>query len=77
MSVLFLLVVKPYVDITWQRVVGWGVAAYNTPLWFLKTLIAYQLVLAGLMALRLLPRYPGWRWCFWRCAAIPQRHPST
>ena len=57
MSVLFLLVVKPYVDITWQRVVGWGVAAYNTPLWFLKTLIAYQLVLAGLMALRLLPRY--------------------
>jgi hypothetical protein len=57
MSVLFLLVVKPYVDITWQRVVGWGVAAYNTPLWFLKTLVAYQLVLAGLMALRLLPRY--------------------
>ena len=57
MSVLFLLVVKPYVDITWQRVVGWGVAAYNTPLWFLKTLVAYQLVLAGLMALRLLPRH--------------------
>lgn len=57
MSVLFLLVVKPYVDITWQRVVGWGVAAYNTPLWFLKTLVAYQLVAAGLLALRLLPRY--------------------
>ena len=57
MSVLFLLVVKPYVDISWQRVVGWGVAAYNTPLWFLKTLVAYQLVVAGLMALRLLPRY--------------------
>ena len=57
MSVLFLLVVKPYVDLSWQRVVGWGVAAYNTPLWFLKTLVAYQLVVAGLMALRLLPRY--------------------
>ena len=57
MSVLFLLVVKPYVDISGQRVVGWGVAAYNTPLWFLKTLVAYQLVVAGLMALRLLPRY--------------------
>lgn len=57
MSVLFLLVVKPYVDISWQRVVGWGVAAYNTPLWFLKTLVAYQLVVAGLMALRLLPCY--------------------
>lgn len=56
-SVLFLLVVKPYVDIDWQRVVGWGVAAYNTPLWFLKTLVAYQLVLAALLALRLLPRY--------------------
>ena len=57
LSVLFLLVVKPYVDITWQRVIGWGVAAYNTPLWFLKTLVAYQLVAAGLIAMRLLPRY--------------------
>lgn len=57
MSVLFLLVVKPYVDITWQRVVGWEVAAYNTPLWFLKTLVAYHLVVAGLLALRLLPRH--------------------
>lgn len=57
LSVLFLLVVKPYVDITWQRVIGWGEAAYNTPLWFLKTLVTYQLVAAGLMALRLLPRY--------------------
>ena len=57
LSVLFLLVVQPYVDISWQRVVGWGVAAYNTPLWFLKTLVAYQLVAAGLMAMRLLPRY--------------------
>ena len=57
MSVLFLLVVKPYVDITWQRVVGWEVAAYNTPLWFLKTLVAYHLVVAGLLVLRLLPRH--------------------
>lgn len=57
LSVLFLLVVKPYVDITWQRVIGWGVAAYNTPLWFLKTLVAYQLVAAGLIAMRLLPRH--------------------
>ncbi len=57
LSVLFLLVFKPYVDIEWQRVVGWQVAAYNTPLWFLKTLVAYQLVAAVLLALRLLPRY--------------------
>lgn len=56
-SVVFLLVVKPYQTIEWQRVVGWQVAAYNTPLWFLKTLVAYQLVAAGLLALRLLPRY--------------------
>lgn len=57
LSLVFLLVFKPYTDISWQRAVGWGVAAYNTPLWFLKTLVAYQLVIAGLLALRLLPRY--------------------
>lgn len=57
LSLLFLLVFKPYTDICWQRAVGWGVAAYNTPLWFLKTLVAYQLVAALLLALRLLPRY--------------------
>ena len=43
----------------WRRAVGWGVAAYNTPLWFLKTLVVYQLVLAALLALRVLPRC-GW-----------------
>ncbi len=57
MSVAFLLVFKPYVEIDWRRVVGWQVAAYNTPLWFLKTLVAYQLAAAALLALRLLPRY--------------------
>lgn len=57
LSVLFLLIAKPYVDISWQRVVGWQVAAYNTPLWFLKTLVAYHLVVAMLQAVQLLPRY--------------------
>lgn len=57
LSVLFLLIAKPYVDISWQRVVGWQVAAYNTPLWFLKTLVAYHLVVALLQAVHLLPRY--------------------
>lgn len=57
LSVLFLLIAKPYVDICWQRVVGWQVAAYNTPLWFLKTLVAYHLVVALLQAVQLLPRY--------------------
>ncbi len=59
LSLIFLLVFKPYVEIEWQKVLGWGVAAYNTPLWFLKTLIAYQLVAAILIAAGILPRY-GW-----------------
>ena len=47
----------PDFEFSWQRCVGWGVAAYNTPLWFLKTLLAYQLVAVGLLALRFLPRF--------------------
>lgn len=57
LSVTFLLLAKPYVEISWERAVGWGVAAYNTPLWFLKTLVAYQLVVALLLWLQALPRY--------------------
>lgn len=49
----------PDFEFSWQRSIGWGVAAYNTPLWFLKTLVAYQLVAAALLALRVLPRH-GW-----------------
>ena len=44
---------------SWQRCIGWGEPAYNTPLWFLKTLVAYQLVLVVLLVLRVLPAY---RW---------------
>lgn len=47
----------PDFEFSWQRCTGWGEAAYNTPLWFLKTLVVYQLVAAGLLALRVLPRY--------------------
>lgn len=42
---------------SWERLVGWGVGAYNTPLWFLRNLAVYQLLVALLLALRWLPRY--------------------
>lgn len=51
------LLVKPWESWDWSRVFGWGVGAYNTPLWFLRNLAVYQLLMAGLMWLRLLPRY--------------------
>lgn len=51
--------VDPATPIRWQKVVGWGEDAYNTPLWFLRSLAAYYLLTALAGALRLLPRY-GW-----------------
>lgn len=51
------LMVKPWESWDWDRVFGWGVGAYNTPLWFLRNLAVYQLIMAGLMYLRILPRY--------------------
>lgn len=59
LSLGLMAVAAPDFEFSWQRSIGWGVAAYNTPLWFLKTLVVYQLVAAGLLALRLLPRH-GW-----------------
>lgn len=43
--------------LTWPRLFGWGEAAYNTPLWFLRSLAVYELLPAALTALRLLPRF--------------------
>lgn len=57
LSLGLMAVAAPDFEFSWQRSIGWGVAAYNTPLWFLKTLVVYQLVAAGLLALRLLPRF--------------------
>lgn len=52
--------VQPGVEWSWARAFGLcGEPAYNTPLWFLKDLCLFQLVVAGLAALRLLPRH-GW-----------------
>lgn len=42
---------------SWERVFGIGVGAYNTPLWFLRNLAVYQLLVAGGLALRWLPRH--------------------
>lgn len=62
---------------TWPQVFGWGTAALNTPLWFLRNLFLYQLIFAGMMRLHLLPRY-DWLWlvllagcCY---AAEPPQH---
>ncbi len=57
LSLGLMAVAAPDFEFSWQRSIGWGEAAYNTPLWFLKTLVVYQLVAAGLLALRLLPRH--------------------
>lgn len=61
----------------WAHAFGIGAAAYNTPLWFLKDLCVFQLIMAALMALRLLPRY-GWFTCAllaaFTYAAEPQQH---
>lgn len=50
------ILAQPGVEWSWVRAFGLGEAAYNTPLWFLRNLCLYQLILAGLLALRLLPR---------------------
>ena len=47
---------QPGVPIDWARAFGYGKAAYNTPLWFLRNLALYQLAIAALAALHLLPR---------------------
>lgn len=51
------LLVWPGLDWTWARAFGWGQSAYNAPLWFLKDLAVFQLIICALLALRLLPRY--------------------
>lgn len=42
---------------SWARVFGWQQAAYNAPLWFLRNLALYQLLIAGAAALKWLPRH--------------------
>lgn len=49
---------------SWQQIIGYGVAAFNAPLWFLRNLCIYQLIIAALIVLRILPR------CNWLLLAI-------
>ncbi len=51
------LALDPHMEWTWAKVFGIGQSAYNTPLWFLKNLTLYQLIIIGLTAVRILPRY--------------------
>lgn len=52
-----LLLFCPGESWSWAQVFGIGCTAYNAPLWFLRNLFLFELILAGLAALRLLPRY--------------------
>lgn len=56
-SLALYIAAQPGVEWSWAGALGIGRAAYNVPLWFLKDLCLYQLIIAGLAALRLLPRY--------------------
>lgn len=51
------LLVWPSLQWSWAKVFGYGVAAYNAPLWFIRNLTIYQLIIALLAACRLLPRH--------------------
>lgn len=51
------MLTKSGAEWSWERVFGIGEGAYNTPLWFLRNLAVYQLLVAGGLALRWLPRY--------------------
>lgn len=44
-------------DFEWQRALGWGVGAYNAPMWFLRNLVIFQLMMAALMFFKFLPRH--------------------
>lgn len=55
-TLVMLLLFCPGQEIDWARVFGYGTAAYNTPLWFLKNLTLYQLAIAALAGIHLLPR---------------------
>lgn len=43
--------------VSWQQAIGWEIQSYNYPLWFLRTLIIYQLIIAAIVAIGLIPRH--------------------
>lgn len=56
-AALLYFAVAPEHGIDWRKLLGWGVNAYDTPLWFLRNLAVYELLIAALLVLRLLPRH--------------------
>lgn len=58
-AALLYFAMAPEHGIRWEKLLGWGEASYDTPLWFLRNLAVYQGLMALLLALRVLPHY-GW-----------------
>lgn len=57
LAALFCCSLSPEDGVDWYKLLGWGVNAYDTPLWFLRNLALFELLIAALLWLRLLPRY--------------------
>ena len=55
--IYYFLVWRMHVIPTWPDILGIGGAAWNTPLWFLRNLALFSLVLTGLTAIKVLPKY--------------------
>lgn len=73
------ILVQPGIAWDWAHAFGIGTFAYNTPLWFLKDLCIFQGIIAGLAALRILPRYTWYVLAILVCctyAADPPQHES-
>ncbi len=43
--------------IDWQDAIGWHIQSYNYPLWYLRTILVYQFVLAAFMLVGLMPKH--------------------
>ncbi len=60
--IYYFLVWRMNVVPTWPDILGIGGAAWNTPLWFLRNLALFTLLIAGLSAIKVLPKY---KWLVW------------
>ncbi len=60
----------------WEQFIGWQMPAYNGPLWFLRNLVIFQLILTALMYIKALPRY-CWLWAILLpCCAFSDEYPQ-
>ncbi len=44
-------------SVDWQDAIGWHIQSYNYPLWFLRTILTYEFMLAALMLVGLMPKH--------------------